>query len=45
MGKQDFVDFYEILQVSPNAELETIHRVYHILAQQLHPAWQKSWTS
>jgi curved DNA-binding protein len=32
-----FVDFYEILQVSPNADLETIHRVYRILAHRLHP--------
>ena len=37
MAKRDFVDYYEILQVSPNAQLETIHRVYRILAQQLHP--------
>jgi curved DNA-binding protein len=32
-----FVDYYEILQVSPNADLETIHRVYRILAHRLHP--------
>lgn len=30
-------DFYEILQISPSAELETIHRVYRILAQRYHP--------
>lgn len=30
-------DLYEILQVSPNAEPETIHRVYRILAQRYHP--------
>lgn len=33
----EFVDHYEILQVSPNADPETIHRVYRILAQRFHP--------
>lgn len=37
MDTRDFVDYYEILQVSSNAQPETIHRVYRILAQQLHP--------
>ena len=31
------VDYYEILQVSVNAEPETVHRVYRILAQRYHP--------
>jgi curved DNA-binding protein CbpA len=31
------IDYYEILQISPNAEPETIHRVYRLLAQRLHP--------
>jgi curved DNA-binding protein len=30
-------DFYEFLQISPNAEPETIHRVYRFLAVRLHP--------
>ena len=30
-------DYYEILQISPNAEPETIHRVYRLLAGRLHP--------
>jgi curved DNA-binding protein CbpA len=30
-------DYYELLQISPNAEPETIHRVYRLLAQQFHP--------
>jgi curved DNA-binding protein len=34
---QPFVDHYETLQISPNADLDTIHRVYRILAQRLHP--------
>jgi curved DNA-binding protein CbpA len=31
------VDYYEILQISPNAEPETVHRVYRLLAQRFHP--------
>jgi curved DNA-binding protein len=31
------VDFYEILQLSPKAEMETIHRVYRIMAGRYHP--------
>jgi curved DNA-binding protein len=34
---QPFVDHYETLQVSPNADPDTIHRVYRILAQRFHP--------
>jgi len=30
-------DYYEFLQISPNAEPETIHRVYRFLAVRLHP--------
>jgi curved DNA-binding protein CbpA len=30
-------DYYEILQISPNAEPETVHRVYRLLAQRYHP--------
>ena len=33
---EDF-DCYEILQLSPNADRETIERVYRILAQRYHP--------
>src|SRR3954469_9374983 len=31
------VDYYEVLQISPNAEPDTVHRVYRLLAQRLHP--------
>ena len=31
------VDYYEVLQLSPNASPDTIHRVYRLLAQRLHP--------
>jgi len=30
-------DYYEFLQISPNAEAETIHRVYRFLATRFHP--------
>jgi curved DNA-binding protein CbpA len=30
-------DYYEFLQISPNAEASTIHRVYRFLAGRLHP--------
>lgn len=33
----DTIDYYEALQVSPNAEPETIHRVYRIMAARFHP--------
>jgi len=32
-----FVDHYEILQISPNADVETIRRVYRMQAQRFHP--------
>ena len=31
------VDYYEFLQISPNADAETVHRVYRFLAARLHP--------
>lgn len=31
------VDYYEFLQISPNAEPDTIHRVYRFLAARFHP--------
>ena len=37
LPKRDDLDFYEVLQISPNAELETIHRVYRIMAARFHP--------
>jgi hypothetical protein len=30
-------DYYELLQVSRHADTDTIHRVYHVLAQRYHP--------
>jgi curved DNA-binding protein len=31
------LDYYEFLQISPNADSETIHRVYRFLASRYHP--------
>jgi curved DNA-binding protein CbpA len=39
MAPQDeaVADYYETLQISANAEPETIHRVFRLLAQRFHP--------
>ena len=38
LGKtHDEFDYYEILQLSPNAESDTIERVYRLLARRYHP--------
>jgi curved DNA-binding protein CbpA len=37
MSHDGKTDFYEVLQVSANAEPDTIHRVYRLLAQRFHP--------
>ncbi|MFN0105608.1 MAG: J domain-containing protein [Bryobacteraceae bacterium] len=34
---EDFVDYYETMELSASASMETIHRIYRILAQRLHP--------
>jgi curved DNA-binding protein CbpA len=36
------IDYYEFLQISPNADSETIHRVFRYLAARFHPDNQKS---
>lgn len=36
------LDYYELLQVSPNAEAETINRTYRMLAQRYHPDNQET---
>jgi curved DNA-binding protein CbpA len=33
----DRTDYYETLQISPNADADTIQRVFRLLAQRLHP--------
>lgn len=37
MSENGFVDYYELLQVSPNADAETIERVFRHLAKRYHP--------
>ena len=37
MNQNRFVDYYEDLQVSSNADQETIERVYRLLAKRYHP--------
>lgn len=34
---QDFIDYYELMQISPKAEPETIQRVFRLLAARYHP--------
>lgn len=37
MGTDQAADYYEVLQISPNADPDTVHRVYRLLAQRFHP--------
>jgi curved DNA-binding protein CbpA len=37
VGDEPFVDYYELLQVSANADEDTIHRVFRHLAKKHHP--------
>lgn len=37
MSQSVFIDHYELMQISPKAEPETIQRVYRILAGRCHP--------
>lgn len=36
-GDASLTDYYEILQLSPSADVDTVHRVYRVLAQRYHP--------
>lgn len=38
----DFVDYYELMQISPRAEIATIRRVYRMLAARYHPDNQET---
>ncbi len=33
----DFIDYYEMMQISPHAEIPTLQRVYRMLAARYHP--------
>ncbi len=37
MSANEFVDFYDLLQLSSNADTETIERIFRHLAKKLHP--------
>jgi curved DNA-binding protein CbpA len=37
MSAEEFVDFYEVLEISPNASSETVERVFRYLAKKHHP--------
>ncbi len=37
MNTKEFVDYYELLQVSPNADADTIERMFRHLAKKTHP--------
>ena len=37
MNENSFIDYYEDLQVSSNADIETIEHVYRLLAKRYHP--------
>lgn len=41
-GQEGFVDFYEVLEISPNAHPDTVARVYRLLAQRFHPDNQET---
>lgn len=42
MSDEKPVDYYEVLQISPNADPDTVHRVYRYLAQRFHPDNQET---
>jgi hypothetical protein len=42
VSKTDFVDYYELLQLSSNADSDTIERVFRHLAKKFHPDNNKS---
>lgn len=42
MQEDKTIDFYEVLQASPTAEPEMIHRIYRLLAQRFHPDNQET---
>ena len=37
MSDDQTLDCYETLQISPNADTDTVHRVFRLLAQRFHP--------
>jgi curved DNA-binding protein CbpA len=37
MTASEFIDYYELLEISPNANFETIERIFRYFAQRYHP--------
>lgn len=37
MSQSEFIDYYEMLEVSPNANTETIEKIFRYLAARFHP--------
>src|SRR5262249_61535099 len=37
VAKSEQTDYYETLQISPNADADTVQRVFRLLAQRFHP--------
>jgi curved DNA-binding protein len=37
MPDDQTIDYYEVLQISPNADADTVQRVFRLLAQRFHP--------
>jgi curved DNA-binding protein CbpA len=42
LAEPSFIDFYEVLQLSPNATADTVERVYRMLAKRFHPDNQET---
>jgi curved DNA-binding protein len=42
VSENDFIDYYELLQLSSNADTDTIERVFRHLAKKLHPDYKES---
>jgi len=42
LASEEVIDYYEILQVSRKADVDTIHRVFHLLASRYHPDNQET---
>ena len=45
INKEPFIDYYEILQLSPNADYDTVERVFRMLAKRFHPDNEKTGTA
>ena len=41
MNGSSFIDYYDLMQISPNADLDTIQHVFRHLAKKWHPDYRK----